>query len=188
MGMSFVQTDTAATLGEIQACSADVLASAPKSVLCVSGGTAGVTGVTPTVRHLRSTVMFEIAPGQVEWVGGTWTIPLNITSLNANCTLESAYICRRTSGGSAVSAVASDTSPSVSLGTTGVKTLNVTGVRTTGKYTDVAYIVLSVTTTGNIEVFTFMPNQTISTPIALPTRVADPTARVNQLGRLGSYV
>lgn len=165
---NFRQTQAAATLGTIQACAASALSSTPYARLCVEGGVAGVTGLTPSVRGQRAAIMFEMAPGQVGWSAGTWTVPINITGANSNVTLKAVYVCRRTSGGSAVGTVGSNTGLSTALSSTGVISPTVTGVLSTGAASDVVYIVVEFTTPGTNQTFTFLPNQTILTPILEP--------------------
>lgn len=162
---SFPQTQAAATLGTIQACAASAVSTAPQARLCVEGGAAGVTPLTVSVRNQRSCVMFEGAPGQVGWSAGPWSIPLNITTANANVTLKACYVCRRTSGGSAVGTVGSDTGLSTVISSTGVVTIPITGALSTGSASDVFYIVIEATTPGTNQSFAFLPNQTILTPI-----------------------
>ena len=162
---NFQQTQAAATLGTIQACAASALAGTPYARMCVEGGVAGVTGLTPSVRGQRAAIMFQMAPGQVGWSAGTWTVPINITGANSNVTLKAVYVCRRTSGGSAVGTVGSNTGLSTALSSTGVISPTVTGSLSTGSASDVVYIVVEFTTPGTTRTFTFLPNQTILTPI-----------------------
>lgn len=168
MGLSFVQADTAATFGAVQSCSNVGLATVTKARMAVQAGTPGVTSSIVTLAGSAnvSGVMFQLHPGVASWQAGTWVVPLNVGTANANVTYRRLFVCRRTAADVAVATVVNSGVVQVVLNPAGIYTGTVTGVASSGAIDDVAYIVCTVLNgAGTAQSFQFTPNQTILTPI-----------------------
>jgi hypothetical protein len=99
------------------------------------------------------------------WLAGTWVVRLNVTTANANITWTECYICQVNSGCASVATIGSVTGQSISLGTTGVKSMNVTGSAISPASTDGVEIILAMTNGGTMtQSFGFTPNQLIDSP------------------------
>jgi hypothetical protein len=176
MAISYNQTGSASGAGEIAACSgATVIGTQAQNCLCTIGGSAGgaltVGGTQFDIGTNLAAVMMEIVPAAgVTWSSGTWTVRLNVTTLNANITWTATYICRLNSSNVNQATIGSLTAQTTSLGSTGVKTHSVTnGSSQTPGAGDKAYIVcvFSVANSNN-QSFGWTPNQAIDTPLTAP--------------------
>ena len=172
MTTSYQETDTAAGLGSIQACSPVAVSGGPVSKAATIAGTAGTATLTVTVaRSLQSPstcLMFQLGPGIATYPAGTYTLRINVTTASpAGVTWDGIYLCRRTSGGAAVSTVGSVTGLAVAMNSTGVKSANVSGASDTGATTDVLYIVMTFANTGSAATFQMKSDQLIDTPLDL---------------------
>lgn len=136
--------------------------------------------------------MFEFSPGaNVDWLAGTLTVPLNITTANANVTLDSCYVCRLNSSNVSQATLGSLTSIGTVMSSTGVQTLNVTvSAQPTAASTDKVYVVICFTTPGTTQNISMTPNQTITTPFLASNPGSVAVSRmhamdlmVNNLGR-----
>jgi hypothetical protein len=166
------QTDTAAVDGAMAACSALASSQTPDNKQASSGGSPGTT--TPQISLFGSDngsrgIHFESAtnePGQTSWPAGNWVVRLNVTTANTNIQWISTHICRVTSNGVNQSTVGSLTGQSISLGSTGVQSMTISGSSQLAQAGDRIYIVLGFK---NINVapqaFNYQPNQLIDTPI-----------------------
>ena len=187
MATNYQQEDTVAVCGTVAVCSGKTLADTPIGRLCVEGGTAGVG--TPQVQSTageldRAAVMFEMQPANGgTWGAGDYVIRLNIVTANSNATWIAAFVCRLNSACVNQETIGSLTGQSISLGSTGVKTMTVSGSAVTPADNDKVYIVLVVDFAadhGNVA-FNFTPDQLIDTPIvvgapalAIPSLVTAP--------------
>lgn len=167
---TFQQTDTAASFGAVQSCSAYATSAAPSAKAASVGGSAGSTPVVVTINRdaaaPRSGVMFQVDPGLAYWPPGSWSVELVVSVGDANLTIDSAYICRRTSGNVAVGTVGSNVAVATSLSSTGTKTITITGAASSGSSSDVAYIVLAFDNAAtSSRMFTYVPSGTIQMPL-----------------------
>lgn len=171
MSIILVQTDAVAPCGTILACTspADGLATTPQARKAEKDGSPGSSELIVTINKndIQAGVMFESpAVGRTTWQSGTWTVRLNITTSTTNLNLIEVHICRLSSGCSSLATVGSTTGLAISMGTTGVKTIEVTGAEQSAGATDRIYIVFifhAVNHTNPTPGFT--PDQNIDTPI-----------------------
>lgn len=176
MAINYQQTDTAGEFAIAAFCSADtVTASSNKAAWqASSGGSAGTASHTNYGANSsdvsRVNLNFDITiDSGTSWDAGTWTVRLNLTSAQSQngCTWTKVYICRVNSAGVNQETLGSNTAVGISLGTTGVKSANVTGnAATSPASTDRVVVVMSITngssmfgTTGTIKT-----DQLISSP------------------------
>lgn len=135
MGLLFRQTDTASTSGTPAACSGRSAATTTSSRLCQQEGlqAAGTGTQTVTLPSSTSNVwgIYHECPlplGALQPVFGgpaaTFTWNFNVTTANMNITLTEVYVCLWKN--SVWNTMGSSTGLSVSMGSTGVKSGNVT--------------------------------------------------------------
>lgn len=171
MALILTQTDTVAPCGTILACTspADGLAVTPQARKAEDGGSAGSGELSVTINKgdIQAGVMFESpAVGQTTWQSGTYTVRINITTSVADLLLTEVHVCRVNSSCVNQATVGSTTGLSISIGSTGVKTVEVTGAQQSASGTDRIYIVLIFQQTSHANgVFGFTPDQDIDTPI-----------------------
>jgi hypothetical protein len=169
--VSFQQTDAAAPLGPLQVCSALALSAAPGSWALVEEGIAGSTPFVAswTNNSNASWFCFEIDP-QVDtgvFPAGDYVMRLNVTSAAASAgTLwRRFYVCRVTAAGTNVATLASATSQTTALNSTGVKTNTVTqAADSLGNNTDRVFIVLAIQANAT-DTVTITPDQMVDTPL-----------------------
>src|SRR4030095_14560349 len=175
MAVIYAQTATAAPAGALVACSGAVLIGGgqEQECLCTVGGTAGgavvVDGSQFDAGAGQAGVMFEIAPTNTIWAAGSWTVRLNVTTLNTTVTWTDTYICRLNSANVSQATIGSLTVQTTSLSTTGVKTHTVTGAAQTPAAGDKVYIVLVFNCTGANQTLGVTFNQNIDSPFEVPT-------------------
>lgn len=150
MPINYTQTDTNYTFpGAATLCSGDTFttggASEPAKI-ATNGGTAGSVGTNITLVSSASLDTACIIKCTIDsgttWAAGTWTWRLNITTSNMNLTLEEVYICRYNSASTPVNqaTIGSVTGLAISLGTTGVKSGNITGSAQTPSAGDIVIV------------------------------------------------
>ena len=170
------QTGTDASHIRQQACSpnANVPAGNRPSKQLELGGTAGgaIDVGIPGGGILRNNMWMESeanSPGKVHWNKGDWVFRINVTTAQANVTLEEVYVCRVNSTGTNQETVASDTGLGISCASTGVKSVTLTqSSDVIAAASDRIYIVpvWSKSTAGNVNLGVTM-DQEIDTPIEL---------------------
>lgn len=173
MAVSYQETDSAVVQCSLAAfCSGLGLnAGATRSKIASAGGVAGSVGASSntdaSASHLVA-VQFEIAAdvgnGAV-WGAGNWTIRLNITAANAFVTWEDCYICRVSNACVSQATIGSSLNNAISLSTTGVKSVVISGGLQSPSTGDLVEIVLSFSnSSGSPQGFTFTSDQLIDSP------------------------
>src|SRR5438309_5675605 len=153
MPVNYQQTDGNTACAFAAFCSSLALLSGTGSLhanlQAIFGGTAGSGNFTLGLAASQTTVIgwaFEIPITNGEnWLGGTWTIRLNINTANANVTWTNVDICRVSSGCVSQATIGSASGLGISLGSTGVKTTTVTGSAETPSANDKVWILLGFT-------------------------------------------
>jgi len=170
------ETDTAAVDGAIAACSGLSATSTTDNRTATRGGTAGTTARTITLANNTNNkrgVHFEMAALELDSYqtpSGNWVVRLNVTTASSNVLWESVYICRVNSSGVSQHTIGSATGQGVSLATTGVKSITVSGGADTASPGDRIYLVLGFSTTIG-DSFAYKPDQLIDTPLTFPGSV-----------------
>ena len=172
MAIILVQTDFFDTpCGAMLACTspADGLAWQARTSQAEVGGTPGVNEFTVTINRadIQAGVMFESpAVGKTIWEAGTYTVRLNVTTAVANLLLTEVHVCRVNSSCVSQATVGSTTGLTISMGSLGVKSVEVTGAEQSAADTDKIYIVLIFANSAHADaIFGFTPDQNIDTPI-----------------------
>lgn len=171
MSIILTQTDTIAPCGTILACTSptDGLATTPQARKAESGGSAGSGELSVTINKsdIQAGVMFESpAVGRTTWQSGTWTVRLNVTTAVSELNLIEVHVCRVNSSCGSLATVGSNTGLGISMSTTGVKTIEITGSEQSASDTDRIYIVFIFQAVNHTNpTFGFTPNQNIDTPI-----------------------
>jgi hypothetical protein len=99
MATSFQQTDTTANASAIAAlCSGNSNNTDTESNTCAEGGSAGSTERTVTLdssaADLNAVWMEITGIDNYDGASGDWTIRLNVTTANHQCTIDEIHICR----------------------------------------------------------------------------------------------
>lgn len=172
---SVQQTDSAGScalgiIGTGSYCSG-VSSNASVNKLASVGGTAGSTPITSPSQNSvdNRAIIIEWVPGSgVTGSSGTWTVRLNVTTANANLNWTATHICRVSSGCVNQETIGSLTGQSISLGTTGVKSMNVTGSAVTLGSTDKVLVMIVHTNSSGVmsQTFGWTPNQVIDSPFS----------------------
>jgi hypothetical protein len=169
----FVETDTTGDTFST-ACSGRTANTTTSSRSASETGTAGVTAVSQTIdlsAVTKAAVMFSlpVTAGDV-WNAGTWTVRLNITTAITGPTWEECYVCRVNSGGTNQATIGSVTAQAISLATTGVKSVTISGSAQTPAAGDKVYVVLVFSNSqACTRTFAYTPNQNIDSPFTAPT-------------------
>lgn len=168
--MNFTQTDTAAPLGVIQACSPVAPAGDADANEAVVGGTAGVTAVSCGVPNASQEMCYadelRIADSDT-LAAGTLTHRLNVSTAQGDLTLEDIYVCRVNSSGVSQETLGSETGLATDISAGGVFTTNITlSAASAHNAGDRVYITVAVAnahshTSRTLEI---LPNQNIDTP------------------------
>jgi hypothetical protein len=130
----------------------------------------GSTAVTITMNASAATLwavnLGDWAPGgNVTWAAGNWIVRLNITTAITGPTWEECYICRASAGCASQATIGSVTAQAISLATTGVKSVTISGAAQTPAAGDVVEIVLVFSNSQTMtRAFAFTPDQLIDTP------------------------
>lgn len=179
MGMILTQTDGAAACGPRVGCSGQPLGLSAQSRQMTVGGVAGVVSsvVTIAAPNPAAAVMFQSGggwPGLTSWASGNWVIRLNVNVGNSRLNWVGSHVCRFSQSCVSLATVGSLTGQSVSLKTTGVKTMTVPGVSQSSSVTDSIYIVLIIDNTLSIgsQTFEFIPDQVIDAPLSSGIAIA----------------
>jgi hypothetical protein len=170
MTISFTQTDTAAVCGAAAYCSGNSLNTNRSLRQATIGGTPGTTAVSQSIDSGAINliaVFFECIVGAgVSWDAGTWTINLNVTTgTSGTMDWTGLDICRLNSSCVSQASIAT-ASPSVSVTTTGVKTVTVSGSAQSPSAGDKVMVLLSFSQTGPTRSFSYTPNVTIDSPFS----------------------
>ena len=175
MAISFTQTDTNAVCTAAVYCSLNILNSTTSLKQAAEGGTPGTVAVSQSIDKASTgsnliAAFFEcIVASGIIWNAGTWTVNLDVTTLNASLTWTFLDICRISSGCVNQASIASG-SLSISLGTTGVKTTTIAGSVQTPSAGDKVMVLLGFTnSTGTAKTFGYTPDVTIDSPFSRPT-------------------
>lgn len=125
--INFVETDTSATFNV--GCSGQTAGATTDGRQANSGGSAGVTEVSvdPGNNVTRACFVFLCSkPGaSASWNSGTWTIPVNHTTMDGGTQLTRVDVCDFLSG-TGYTSIANTTSPGHTRGNTGVLNVSVT--------------------------------------------------------------
>jgi len=195
---TFNQTDTNTTHGVVAMCSGSTTSTAYGDTQISTSDAAG-TGYE-TITLVKGTTAIGCAfesksgqPGITAWAAGTYTVNINVTTANADVFWEHTYVCRCNSSGVNQETIGSTTSQHTSCGTTGTKSMSVTGAATTASATDRLYIVCVFQNTkstasrtigyqNSLTVVTPLGNQTatIAAAEALTAAVQAPTVVIGQ--------
>ena len=173
MAISYQETDTAASMVGANWCYAGTGVGAPDlESLAAVGGTAGSTPVTTSTAASAADekiAVFELIPAaDVSWDAGTWVVPLRVTTANMNITVVTVMICRANSAGTNQATIGSSTGLSTSLGSTGVKTFNVTGSAQTPGVGDRVKIIIGVSNGAmSAQACGLTPSELIDTPFTI---------------------
>ena len=144
MALTYTQTDTS-FVTSLGTCSSPAVGNGATGYFqreCVIGGPAGTTPVTITAPAAGGD--FEVCTFRIDLTNASncpamiftedaWTINLNITSANSSITWTETQICFYRNGfvsGMSTNLVARNTGQSISLGTTGVKSMTIDAVPT----------------------------------------------------------
>jgi hypothetical protein len=174
MSVALAQTATATTPLSV-GCSGGTLNADAIARVLVPGGTVGSQTASFSHAAAATTTIYAAfitnaaALDFHTWAAGTWVTRWNVSTANMNLVLEAVHICRLNSAGTSQATIGSATALGLSMGATGVITVNVTGTAQTFAAGDRVAIYMSVrntTTMTQASGFTF--NQSIATPIAPP--------------------
>lgn len=170
MPLDFQQTDDAPICPVNPYCSGLTANAQGMSFLSLDGGTPGVTQKTITVDFLasnrRAIYIGCTVDAGVSWSAGTWVVRFNLTASDMNCTWQSVHICRVNSGCTNQASIGSASSLGISLGSTGVKSTNVTGTAQVPAAGDRIMIICGVSNSadhGN-QTIGITPDQIITAP------------------------
>lgn len=181
MAINYAQTNTDSGLNAVSFCAGS---SDGGSTFIVCNGTlgSGTRSVSVTASATLAHTLFQcviVNPG-TSWDAGTWTTRLNVTTANMNLTLTEIHICRMDSSHNNVSTIGSVTGLSISLGSTGVITQNVTGVAVGSPAVDDYVLVIYTFANGAMssQTFTLTRNQNISSPFNTVTFAGDEVSNI----------
>lgn len=185
MGINLQQTNAQSHCDSMAACSG--LAAGPtiadreiqRNGLAATSPTSLQCSATTLQRiiHLQSATDFPNSPS---WESGNYVVRINLTTGNGRTTWEDSYICRVNSACSSQATVGSLTGQAISLSTTGVKTMTISGAAQTANQTDTLYLVLGFkNNVGGTFSFAVQFDQQIDTPL---TQWQSAAAQVDGLG------
>ena len=198
MAITYAQTSAAAgPFVTPKFCSSATLAAAnSNSVICTDGGTLGSNVAGSTLNSSQTDTVFYGAGGGralleltvasgVIWSAGTWTVRLNVTTANMNLTLQKVAICRLNSANVNQEKIGEATGLAVGLGTTGVKSINVTGIATTPSVGDKVMILWSGDNSAmSTQAADITYNQNIDSPFSVPAAfIAEPPTMITRQSR-----
>jgi hypothetical protein len=170
MAKSFQQTANVAPCGAIAACSGATVGN-DASADCVEGGTPGTEvdsfGASSATTG-NACVFFELDPDDGDsWDEGDYVARINVESANADITWTETHVCRVNSSCVSQETIGSLTGQSVSLGTTGPKSMTVPGAAVTPAAGDRIYIVCVFDMGGahGNQTAALIPDQLIDTPL-----------------------
>lgn len=171
MAISFQQTDSAMDFAANAGCSGATANSTNSSKKSSSGGTAGSVAVSQNIDNSAANtwaVVFECAvPSGATWNAGSWVVRLNVTTTANKLTWTGTFICRVSSSGISKATIGSLTGQSLSLGSTGIQSMTVSGSAQTPAAGDVVVCVLLFSSSnahGAAQSFAYTPDQLIDSP------------------------
>jgi hypothetical protein len=180
--LTFQADDTAPVCAVGVYCSGGSLGSSgtgvPAIIECESGAAGTTTTTTVTCEKSTSSFVylnFECpVPSGSTWASGTWTVSLNITAANSSITLKAIYICRVSSACASEATIGSITGLSVSLGSTGIISENISGSSQTPNSGDKVIVVFEFASSSTMtaEAFAFdhsTGNTEVVSPFTAPT-------------------
>ena len=172
MPLIFVQSDAVGPCAALSThCAVGTASSSRVARQCTVGGTPGVTQNTPTLEAAAvdfRQIWYECeVPAGTYWEAGDWTIRMNVTTANADVQWKSAHICRISSGCINQATIGSNTAVNITLNTTGVKTVVISGSAQAPAPGDKVMILLGFTdlTSKGTETWGLTPNQNIDSPL-----------------------
>lgn len=187
MGKGFVQSDTASGCGTaVKGTHGILMTAVPAHKLCVEGGDVGVSATSFRCRNTGISLFFEFVPGVEDWGDSEdYVVPVRITTA-VSSTITSAYVVRVSSACDTPSNVCQVTGLSISINSTGVKTITIPATASTGNADDKCRIEIATTTGTTPLDAAFVPDQTITTPIedavVVRPQLVDGTLRTGLLG------
>ena len=173
MAINFTQTNTSGGVCSSDAayCSGGTNGTGGTPRLCSDGGSTGSLSTDATIGGLVTRVVgiftIDVAAG-VAWNSGTWTVRLNCNAANMNLTLDSVHLCRVNSSCTNQASIGSATSQGISLSTTGVKTVSVTGsAQTPGVGDRIVVVVGIINGAMTSQATSFTADQNIDSPFTV---------------------
>ncbi len=175
MAINYQQTDVVnACQGQTECSGATTTSGASGSFDCANGGTVGSTTASIVTAGSATNVekiSHSIATvGSVTWASGNWVVRFNVTTANSNITWTQTWICRFNSSCVNQATIGSLTGQSVSMGTTGVKSMTISGSAQTPAAGD--QIVLAYKFSNGMstsQTFNYLNNQLIDSPFTAAT-------------------
>jgi len=155
----------------IPSCSGLSLAAIVGGTKLVSGGTPGDIESRITIRPeaLEAGVFMRTEPGDLPltWQAGTWIVRLNVVDSDMDITLEEVHICRLDNNFNTLATVGKSPDLDISLGSVGVKIVEINGSLQNGSVGDVAYIICGFKNRRKMhdQHFGVIFNQLVDTPI-----------------------
>ena len=175
MGTSFVQTDIATGICSGSICSGvdPTLATVARNV--VEGGSVGSSPASVAFDAFDGLIHWgiklQIVPGAgfLQWKAGTHTVPIRVSTANANVMLRKLWACWVSSACGAKGTLGLNDAMSISLGTTGVKLPTVAvNAPANPLSTDRLLYVFGFDNTGpGFDSFAIVPDQSILTPLEI---------------------
>jgi len=170
MGIQFQQEDTVGICGAIAGCAPQAVSTNAIARQCVDGGTAGTgtpTFGTDAAGPFQVCLGWEMVPAAGDvWSAGVYTIPINVTTGNANLLWGLVFVCRINSACVNQATIGSLAIPVQIPMVTGVHSVQVTGLEQASPSAgDKVYVACIFKSNGGAVTVNFTPNQLISTPI-----------------------
>ena len=196
MSTSIVLNDSTPTPAPTNGCCASVtdisgVSSPVKLSMKLSGAAGSATSNLVLQNSTNNTYLYYIGTsGDYDGTtiqGGTWTIPIKVSSLGSNPTVKSVFVCRANSSGTSLGTIGSTTGLSTALAV-GVNTFTVTGSSVTFSTGDVAIISFQMAASGpGTTVLTHdqtitAPTSTVATPL-----VPQPQVISSSISEPGSF-
>lgn len=152
MALTFIRHDVGAKCSSSDGnqCSGAATPNAAGTELLVVGGNgsgSNYNGQLAAEQTAFGSIATLIVPASTNWAAGDWTVRYNVSSANMNMTWVATYICRVSSTCVNQATIGSLTGQSISLGTTGVKSMTVSGSAQTPGATD-KIVIMFVFTNG----------------------------------------
>jgi len=175
-GVDYQQTDNASGNFLTALCSSatfDATVSRDATVGGTPGTTPASTNISGSAVNHTGGIWFRITPAAgVTWDAGTWTVNVNVTTANMNLTLQTCSICR-VNGISNRATIGEATALGLSLGSTGVLTISVSGSATTPAAGDSVIVLFGVDNASkNGAAFSVTPDQLVSSPFTAAASVS----------------
>lgn len=177
----YTESSTASDLTSGQTCNGVSTTVGAPMAMVRSGATTASRSITVTGNSSRTIVFYSPSgdPNKTSWPAGNWTINLNVNIANQNITWTSTCIFRVSSTGANLGTVFSGAA-GAGLGTTGVKSVTVSGAAQTANATDrIAVVIVLTNAKADNQSVTIdlgnSTNDTITTPFTTANYSASPT-------------